>query len=153
LNRLSYRLGSSSALERALAARQLEHVQKKLLDFFDSGMFQLLDSVRFLPITWFHVIGKRSHVQIARKQGQAEFETDCLGLCGARDTFLVGTLKGVGRVYRQAYIDTYAKAGFAKLRDRNTPIIAADLRNGRVLPFHVENGAVPRRVLTDRGTA
>jgi len=33
----------------------------------------------------------------------------------ARDTFNLGTLKGVGRVYRQTFIDTYAKAGLAKL--------------------------------------
>jgi hypothetical protein len=47
LNRLSYRLGSGSALQRALAARQLEHGQKRLLDFFDSGMVQLFDSEWF----------------------------------------------------------------------------------------------------------
>jgi hypothetical protein len=86
-----------------------------------------------LLITWFHVMGKRSSAQIARKEGQAEFESECLGVCGARDTFPVGTLKGVGQVYRQPFVDTYAKAGFAKLHDRKTPIMAADLRNGRVL--------------------
>jgi hypothetical protein len=36
-------------------------------------------------------------------------------------TFYVGTLKGVGRVYQQTFIDTYAKVGFAKLYDRKTP--------------------------------
>jgi hypothetical protein len=33
----------------------------------------------------------------------------------------VGTIKGVGRIYQQTFIDTYTKAGFAKLysyRDR-----------------------------------
>jgi hypothetical protein len=50
----------------------------------------------------------------------------CLGLCGA-GTFHVGTLKGVGRVYRRTFIDTYAKAGFAKLYDCKTPIMAAIL--------------------------
>ena len=37
------------------------------------------------------------------------------GYCGAQDTFYVGTLKGVGRIYQQTFIDTYAKVAFAKL--------------------------------------
>ena len=47
----------------------------------------------------------------------------------------MGTLKGVGRIYQQTFIDTYAKVGFAKLYDRKTPITAADLLNDRVIPF------------------
>jgi hypothetical protein len=43
------------------------------------------------------------------------------GYCGAQETFYVGTLKGVGRVYQQTVIDTYAKVAFAKLYDRKTP--------------------------------
>jgi hypothetical protein len=31
------------------------------------------------------------------------------GYCGAQDTFYVGNLKGVGRVYQQTFIDTYAE--------------------------------------------
>jgi hypothetical protein len=31
-------------------------------------------------------------------------------------------LKGVGRVYQQTFVDTYAKIGFAKLYDRKTPL-------------------------------
>lgn len=65
---------------------------------------------------------------------------------------LVGTLKGVGRVYQQTYVDTYAKVAFAKLYDRKTPITAADLLNDRVLPFYDEHGVVLQRILTDRGT-
>ena len=51
----------------------------------------------------------------------------------------MGNLKGVGRVYQQTFIDTYAKVGVAKLYDRKTPITAADLLNDRVLPFFEEN--------------
>ncbi len=58
----------------------------------------------------------------------------------ARRTPYVGTLKGVGRVYQQTFVDTYAKVGFAKLYDRKTPITAADLLNDRVIPFHEEHG-------------
>jgi transposase InsO family protein len=88
----------------------------------------------------------------AEKEVQGEFETECPGYCGAQDTFYIGTLKGVGRVYQQTFIDTYAKVGFAKLYDRKTPITAADLLNDRVLPFYEEHGMVLQRILTDRGT-
>jgi transposase InsO family protein len=74
------------------------------------------------------------------------------GYCGAQDTFYVGTLKGVGRVYQQTFIDTYAKVAFAKLYDRKTPITAADLLNDRVVPFYDEHDIRLSRVLTDRGT-
>jgi transposase len=62
----------------------------------------------------------------ADKEAHGEFESECPGYCGAQDTFYVGTLKGVGRIYQQTVIDTYAKVAFAKLYDRKTPITAAD---------------------------
>src|SRR5581483_204071 len=86
------------------------------------------------------------------KQAHGEFDSECPGYCVAQDTFYVGTLKGVGRIYQQTAIDTYSKLGFAKLYDRKTPITAADLLNDRVLPFFEEQGIVVSRVLTDRGT-
>ena len=86
------------------------------------------------------------------KEAHGEFVSECPGYCGAQDTFYVGTLKGVGRVYQQTFVDTYAKVGFAKLYDRKTPITAADLLNDRVIPFFEDHGVPLQRVLTDRGT-
>jgi transposase InsO family protein len=88
----------------------------------------------------------------ADKEAHGEFESECPGYCGAQDTFYVGTLKGVGRIYQQTFIDTYSKVGFAKLYDRKTPVTAADLLNDRVLPFFEEYEIPLNRVLTDRGT-
>jgi transposase InsO family protein len=88
----------------------------------------------------------------ADKEAHGEFESECPGYCGAQDTFYVGTLKGVGRIYQQTFIDTYSKAGFAKLYDRKMPVTAADLLNDRVLPFFEAQGIPLNRVLTDRGT-
>ena len=88
----------------------------------------------------------------ADKEAHGEFETECPGYCGAQDTYYVGTLKGVGRIYQQTFIDTYAKVGFAKLYDRKTPITAADLLNDRAIPFFEAHGLRIDRVLTDRGT-
>lgn len=86
------------------------------------------------------------------KQAHGEFDSECPGYCVAQDTFYVGTLKGVGRVYQQTVIDTYSKLGFAKLYDQKTPITAADTLNDRVLPFFEEHEIPVSRVLTDRGT-
>jgi transposase InsO family protein len=88
----------------------------------------------------------------ADKEAHGEFESECPGYCGAQDTFYVGTLTGVGRIYQQTFIDTYSKVGFAKLYDRKTPLTAADLLNDRVVPFFEEHGIPLSRVLTDRGT-
>src|SRR6195256_2169675 len=81
-----------------------------------------------------------------------EFEIAHPGYCGAQDTFYVSNLKGVGRVYQQTFIDTYAKVACAKLYDRKTPITAADLLNDRVIPFFDSHEVKLLRVLTDRGS-
>jgi transposase InsO family protein len=88
----------------------------------------------------------------AEKDAHGEFESECPGYCGAQDTFYVGTMKGVGRIYQQTFIDTYTKVVFAKLYDRKTPLTAADLLNDRVLPFFDAHDVKLCRVLTDRGT-
>jgi transposase InsO family protein len=88
----------------------------------------------------------------AEKDAHGEFESECPGYCGAQDTFYVGTMKGVGRIYQQTFIDTYTKVAFAKLYDRKTPLTAADLLNDRVLPFFDTHDVKLCRVLTDRGT-
>jgi transposase InsO family protein len=88
----------------------------------------------------------------ADKEAHGEFESECPGYCGAQDTFYVGTLKGVGRIYQQTFIDTYAKVACAKLYDRKTPITAAEILNDRVVPFYDEHAIRLSRMLTDRGT-
>jgi transposase InsO family protein len=88
----------------------------------------------------------------AEKEAHGEFESECPGYCGAQDTFYVGHMKGVGRIYQQTFVDTYAKVAFAKLYDRKTPLTAADLLNDRVVPFYDAQEVKLSRVLTDRGT-
>lgn len=74
------------------------------------------------------------------------------GYLGSQDTFYVGNLKGVGRIYQQTYVDTYSKVAHCKLYTTKTPITAADLLNDKVLPFYEANELSVLRVLTDRGT-
>ena len=81
-----------------------------------------------------------------------EIETAHPGYLGSQDTFYVGTLKGVGRVYQQTFVDTYSKVAFAKLYTTKTPITSADLLNDRVLPFFEQHDLPMLRILTDRGT-
>jgi len=86
------------------------------------------------------------------KEAHGEFESECPGYCGAQDTFYVGHMKGVGRIYQQTFIDTYSKVAFAKLYDRKSALTAADLLNDRVVPFFDTHEVKLGRVLTDRGT-
>jgi len=81
-----------------------------------------------------------------------EIETHHPGYLGSQDTFYVGTMKGVGRIYQQTFIDTYSKVAFAKLYCTKTPITAADLLNDKVLPFFSDHKLPMLRILTDRGT-
>lgn len=81
-----------------------------------------------------------------------EIETAHPGYLGSQDTFYVGTLKGVGRIYQQTFVDTYSKWAAAKLYTTKKPITSADLLNDRVLPFFEEQGMGMLRILTDRGT-
>lgn len=86
------------------------------------------------------------------KQAAGEIETHHPGYLGAQDTYYVGTIKGVGRIYQQTYIDTYAKIAHAKLYDRKNALVAADLLNDRVVPFYDKHDIPLLRILTDRGT-
>lgn len=81
-----------------------------------------------------------------------EIETAHPGYLGSQDTFYVGTIKGVGRIYQQTFVDTYSKWAAAKLYTTKTPITAADLLNDRVLPAFAAEGLSVLRILTDRGT-
>lgn len=86
------------------------------------------------------------------KEAHGEIETEHPGYLGAQDTYYVGTIKGVGRIYQQTFIDTYSKVAFVKLYDRKNAITAADMLNDRVIPFFEEHGVPLLRILTDRGS-
>lgn len=87
-----------------------------------------------------------------KKEAFGEIETEHPGYLGAQDTYYVGTIKGVGRIYQQTFIDTYCKTAIAKLYDGKTAITAADMLNDKVIPFYEEQGIPLLRMLTDRGT-
>lgn len=86
------------------------------------------------------------------KEAHGEIETAHPGYLGSQDTYYVGTIKSIGRIYQQTFIDTYTKVAFAKLYDRKNALVAADMLNDRVLPFFEEKDVSLLRILTDRGT-
>ncbi len=65
------------------------------------------------------------------KVARGEIETLMPGYLGVQDTYYVGYIKGVGRIYQQTFIDTYSKVVFCKLYDRKNALVAADLLNDK----------------------
>lgn len=86
------------------------------------------------------------------KEAHGEIETHHPGYLGSQDTYYVGYIKGVGKIYQQTYIDTYSKTADAKLYDRKNALVAADMLNDRVIPFYEKHDIPLLRILTDRGT-
>jgi transposase InsO family protein len=86
------------------------------------------------------------------KEAHGEIETECPGYLGAQDTYFVGTMKGVGRIYQQTFIDTYSRVAFARLYTEKTALVAAHALNEEVVPWFNEQDVPLLRVLTDRGT-
>ena len=82
---------------------------------------------------------------------QQQIEAPVPGFLGCQDTYYVGTLKGIGRIYAQTFLDANAAVGFAKLYLSKLPMTAVDLLHDRVLPFYDAQGVVLQRVLTDNG--
>ena len=87
-----------------------------------------------------------------KREAFGEIETEHPGYLGSQDTYYVGNIKGVGRIYQQTFIDTYSRVAFAKLYETKHAITSADILNDRVLPFFEEHQMPLLRVLTDRGT-
>jgi transposase InsO family protein len=87
-----------------------------------------------------------------RRESLGEIETEHPGYLGSQDTYYVGNIKGVGRIYQQTFVDTYTRLAFTKLYETKHAITSADLLNDKVVPFFEEQDIPLLRVLTDRGT-
>lgn len=86
------------------------------------------------------------------REAHGEIESEHPGYLGSQDTYYVGTIKGIGRIYQQTFVDTYSRIAFAKLYTEKTAITAADTLNDMVLPFFEKEDITLLRILTDRGT-
>jgi transposase InsO family protein len=82
---------------------------------------------------------------------ERKVESPYPGYLLSQDTFMVGTIKGVGRIYLQAVVDTYGSFAFGKLYTSKLPETAADVLYDRVLPFYESQGITVENILTDNG--
>lgn len=69
----------------------------------------------------------------------------------AVDTFMVVSLKGVGRVYLQFIIDCHSRYAFWKLYTNKLTVTAVHVLNEDVLPFFEEHFAGIKTILSDNG--
>jgi transposase InsO family protein len=79
-------------------------------------------------------------------------KSDYPGYLLCLDTFYVGRLKGVGRIYLQAVVDTFGSVAFGKLYTSKRQETAADVLYDRVLPFYESHGLTIEAILTDNDT-
>lgn len=82
---------------------------------------------------------------------ERHIETRFPGDLVAVDTFYVGTLKGVGKVYLQSVLDTFSRVAWGHFYTSKLPVTAVHVLNNRVLPFFEEHGVRIRTVLSDNG--
>ena len=73
------------------------------------------------------------------------------GYLFCQDTFYVGTIKGLGRIYQEIDIDAYSSFGFAKIYLDKKADSAIDFVKSRVLPVYGMFGIPLDRILTDNG--
>jgi Integrase core domain/Winged helix-turn helix len=87
-----------------------------------------------------------------KREACGEIETAHPGYLGSQDTYYVGNIKGIGRIYQQTFVDTYSRVAICKLYTEKTAITAADHLNDKVIPFFASQGIDLLRILTDRGS-
>jgi transposase InsO family protein len=126
--------------------------QRHNLELFDKRLKALEERVASEGL----ILSEAQVIAMERKKEKqeacGEIETEHPGYLVAQDTYYVGTIKGVGRIYQQTVIDTYSRVAFAKLYTSKHAITSADVLNDRVIPFFEEQQIPILRMLTDRGS-
>lgn len=69
----------------------------------------------------------------------------------SQDTFYVGYLKGVGKVYLHTVVDTYGSYAFGFLHTSKQPEAAVAVLHNDVLPFYQGHNIQVKKILTDNG--
>jgi len=86
------------------------------------------------------------------KEAHGEVESPHPGFLVSQDTYYVGYIKGVGKIYQQTGLDTHSNIGFAKVYLDRTALASADFLNDKVLPFFDDHGISVLRILSDNGS-
>jgi len=82
---------------------------------------------------------------------ERHIEAPRTGALVAVDTFFVGVLKGVGKVYLQTVIDCHSRYAWGRLYANKLPLTAVQVLNNDVLPTFEEHRATIDAVLSDNG--
>ena len=82
---------------------------------------------------------------------ERHIEANFTGQLVAIDTFMVGNLKGIGKVYLQTVVDCHSRYAWGYLYNSKIPVTAVHVLNERVLPFFEEHGAKICTILSDNG--
>ena len=121
----------------------LETKYKRLLQLEEKAMakgFKLTEQqIRLL---------EKANPEFAERHVKSDYPGQLL----CQDTFYVGRLKGVGRIYLQAVVDTYGSFAFGKLYTSKRQETTADMLYDRVLPFYQSHDLPVQAILTDNGT-
>ena len=67
------------------------------------------------------------------------------------DTFMVGHLKGVGRVSLQSVIDCHSRHAWGRLYTSKLPLTAVHVLNEDMLPFFEQHEVPVKTILSDNG--
>jgi transposase InsO family protein len=90
---------------------------------------------------------ERFDPEFRERQIEVHFPGDLVAV----DTFFVGTLKGVGKVYLQSVLDCFSRHAWGRLYTSKLPLTAVQIMNNDVLPFFEEHAVRVHTVLSDNG--
>ena len=82
---------------------------------------------------------------------ERQIEVHYTGELVAVDTFFVGALKGVGKVYLQTVLDCYSRHAWGRLYTSKLPVTSVHVLNETVLPFFGAHEARVYTILSDNG--
>ncbi len=82
---------------------------------------------------------------------ERQIEVHYTGELVAVDTFFVGALKGVGKVYLQTVLDCYSRHAWGRLYTSKLPVTSVHVLNETVLPFFEAHEARVYTILSDNG--
>ena len=85
-----------------------------------------------------------------QKETHGEIESHHPDYQGSMDSCYFGTMKGVGQIYQQAFVNTHRRLAICKLYAEKRAITAVDLLNDHVIPFFTEHKNGLLSVFTDR---
>lgn len=83
---------------------------------------------------------------------ERHIKADFTGQLVAMDTFQVGNLKGIGKIYLQTVIDCHSRFAWGHLYTSKVPVTAVHVLNDKVLPFFEEHQCSIVTILTDNGS-